>query len=71
MSSTRPSTSFLGEGHNWRILVRVTPQAAQPAPVYFYAEVDLPPVPETKMVGSLSGGYLLGEGRYDAGPHLA
>jgi hypothetical protein len=45
--------------------MRIQPQGSG-RPVYLAGSFDLPEVPATDMLGESAGGFLLGEGRYDA-----
>lgn len=59
-----PLDQYSGSGHNWSVVLRVTPEGKPP--VYLIDFIPLPPVPETKSDGQASGGFLIGEGRYTA-----
>jgi hypothetical protein len=60
-----PMSQFSGPGHGWAMLTRITPEGGGQQPVYLASGVRLPPVPKTRVVAEVGGGYLLGEGRYD------
>jgi hypothetical protein len=67
---TVPMKQYVGTGHVWAILTRITPQngsqGGEAKPVYLIDVIRLPPIPETTKSEAESGGsYLLGEGRYD------
>jgi hypothetical protein len=57
-----PLKQFFGPGHRLNVVARVTPKGEPP--VYLGQGFDLPPVPKTKQVMEVGGGYLLGEGEY-------
>ena len=57
-----PLTEFTGAGHRLRVVLRVTPEGAEPA--YLADKVELPNVPQTKADGTISGWLLVGEGDY-------
>jgi hypothetical protein len=57
-----PMQQYLGEGHGWAILTRVTPENG--SPVWLAARVRLPDVPLTTVVTDTFGGFLVGAGRY-------
>ncbi len=59
---TAPLSQFLGPGHRLTVVTRVTPQSGPP--VFLGQGFDLPPVPKTKQLIEVGGGYLLGEGEY-------
>jgi hypothetical protein len=59
-----PMSQYLGPGHYWAILVRITPEEG--SPTYLGSRMRLPDVPPTKVEMEVGGGYLLGEGRYRA-----
>src|SRR5215472_17951589 len=59
-----PMSQYLGPGHAWVIFVRITPEGG--APTYLGSRMRLPNVPPTKVETEVGGGYLLGEGRYQA-----
>ena len=59
-----PMNQYFGPGHQWAILVRITPEGA--SPTYLGSRMRLPDVPVTKAEMEVGGGYLLGEGRYRA-----
>ena len=63
--ATVPMSQFLGSGHGWAMLTRITPEGGTRKPVYLMMQISLPPVPKTNMEVRLFGGYLLGEGAYD------
>lgn len=58
-----PMSQYLGKGHLWMVLARVTPEDGG-KPVFLGAWMRLPEIPRTKIEMELGGGYLLGEGRY-------
>jgi len=55
---------YLGAGHTWTLVTRVTPEGKPP--VYLVDVVQLLPVPATESAVEAGGSYLLGEGRYTA-----
>ena len=59
-----PMSQFLGPGHLWIILSRITPDEGDRKPVYFGNSLKLPDVPKTKAHLEFGGGYFLGEGGY-------
>jgi hypothetical protein len=59
-----PLDQYLGSGHRWAIIVKITPEFGEPRPVYLMSRITLPTIPQTKLKGELGGGYVLGEGRY-------
>ena len=59
-----PMSQYLGKGHLWVVLARVTPESGDGKPVYLGTRMRLPEIPQTKLEMELGGGYLLGEGRY-------
>jgi hypothetical protein len=58
-----PMSQYLGKGHLWVVLARVTPEGGGKA-VYLGSRMRLPEIPRTKAQMEFGGGYLLGEGRY-------
>ena len=61
---TVPVNQYLGSGHGWATLTRVTPEGGGRKPVYLMSQIALPPVPKTNVELRLGGGYLLGVGVY-------
>jgi hypothetical protein len=59
-----PMSQYLGAGHFWVILTRVTPDEGDRTTVYFANSLKLPDIPRTKAHLEFGGGYFLGEGRY-------
>jgi hypothetical protein len=59
---TTPLSQFFGPGHRLTIVTRVTNR--QGKAVYLGQGLDLPPVPKTKQILEMGGGYLVGEGEY-------
>ena len=57
-----PLKQYTGSGHHWNILVRVTPEGAEP--FYLGSFTRLRTIPNTKAQGELGGVYQVGEGRY-------
>lgn len=57
-----PMEQFIGSGHTWNVLMRITPEGGQPA--YLGSRTRLPDIPKNKAEMQLAGGYLVGEGRY-------
>ncbi len=62
---TVPMNQYLGSGHGWATLTRVTPEGGDRKPVYLMSQIALPPVPKTNVQLRLGGGYLLGVGGYN------
>jgi hypothetical protein len=62
---TVPMSQYLGSGHRWTMLTRITPASGARKPVYLISQIALPPVPKTNVEARAGGGYLLGEGAYD------
>jgi hypothetical protein len=62
---TVPMNQYLGSGHGWTMLTRITPEGGARKPVYLISQIALPPVPKTNVEARVGGGYLLGEGAYD------
>ncbi len=59
-----PMSQYLGKGHLWVTLARITPEEGEGKPVYLASRMRLPEIPRTKTELEFGGGYLLGEGRY-------
>jgi hypothetical protein len=57
-----PLNQYLGSGHRWFMLIRVTPEGGET--VNLMSRIGLPEIPRTKVVAEVGGGYLVGEGRY-------
>jgi hypothetical protein len=62
---TVPMNQYLGSGHGWIMLTRITPERGARKPVYLISRIPLPEVPKTNAEARVGGGYLLGEGAYD------
>jgi hypothetical protein len=62
---TVPMNQYLGSGHGWTVLTRITPEGGARKPVYLISQTALPQVPKTNVQARVGGGYLLGEGAYD------
>ena len=60
-----PMNQYIGSGHGWRILTRITPEGGDRTPVYLVSRIPLPQVPKTNVEVRVGGGYLLGEGIYN------
>jgi len=60
-----PMSQYLGKGHRWAQIIRVTPRGDESKPVFLGYRIDLPDVPANKVDVELGGGYLVGEGSYD------
>jgi len=56
---------YLGSGHGWTMLTRVTPEGGDRKPVYLLSRIPLPRIPKTNVAVNIGGGYLLGEGVYN------
>jgi hypothetical protein len=63
-SMTVPLRQYLGSGHVWAVIIKITPEGGDRQPVYFVTRVTLPTIPETRLDAELGGGYLMGEGKY-------
>ena len=59
-----PMNQYFGPGHQWAILVRITPEGG--SPTFLGTRMRLPDIPATKAEMEVGGGYLMGEGRYRA-----
>ena len=61
-----PISQYSGKGHFWATITRVTPESGAQKPVYLTTRTRLPEIPpdRTQTRLQLSGGFLLGEGRY-------
>jgi hypothetical protein len=59
-----PLKQYQGPGHRLAIMTRITPQGGDRKPVYLINVVRLPNIPATKVDLEVSGGYLLGQGKY-------
>jgi hypothetical protein len=57
-----PMQQYLGPGHGWLIVNRITPENG--APVWLAARVRLPDVPLTTVVTDTFGGFMVGAGKY-------
>jgi hypothetical protein len=62
---TVPMNQYIGSGHGWSTLTRITPEGGARKPVYLISRIPLPQVPKTNVEVRMSGGYLLGEGAYN------
>ena len=60
-----PMNQYIGSGHGWTTLTRITPEGGAHLPVYLISRISLPQVPKTNVEASVGGGYLLGEGAYN------
>lgn len=60
-----PMSQYLGKGHRWAQIIRVTPLGGDRKPVFLGYRIDLPNVPPNKSDVEFGGGYLVGEGSYD------
>ena len=56
---------YLGSGHGWSTLTRITPEGGDRKPVYLSRASRCRAVPKTNVEVRVGGGYLLGEGVYD------
>ena len=61
---TVPLRQYVGSGHVWAVIIKITPEGSDHNPVYFATRVQLPSIPETKLDAELGGGYLMGVGKY-------
>ena len=59
-----PMNQYIGAGHGWTVLTRITPEGGDRKPVYLVSRIPLPQVPKTNVEVRVGGGYLLGEGVY-------
>lgn len=59
---TTPLNQFSGPGHRLTVVSRITPREGNA--VFLGQGLDLPPIPKTKQVLDMAGGFLLGEGVY-------
>jgi hypothetical protein len=59
-----PMNQYLGSGHGWSMLTRITPEGGDRKPVYLLSRIPLPTVPKTNAQSVVGGGYLLGLGVY-------
>lgn len=59
-----PMNQYLGAGHGWGILTRITPEREGARPVFLVSNFKLPEVPKTNLELELGGSYLLGRGSY-------
>lgn len=59
-----PMNQYMGAGHGWTVLTRITPESGDRKPVYLLSRIPLPQVPKTNVEVRVGGGYLLGEGVY-------
>ena len=62
---TVPMSQYLGSGHGWTMLTRVTPEGGDRKAVYLLSRIPLPRIPKTNVAVNLGGAYLLGEGVYN------
>jgi hypothetical protein len=62
---TVPMNQYMGSGHVWNTLTRITPEGGDRKPVYLFSHIALPQVPKTNVESRVGGGYLLGEGAYN------
>jgi hypothetical protein len=62
---TVPMNQYIGSGHGWAMLTRITPEGGDRKPVYLMSRIPLPQVPKTNIELRVGGGYLLGEGAYN------
>src|SRR5882757_7163131 len=60
-----PMSQYLGSGHGWTMLTRVTPEGGDRKPVYLLSRIPLPRIPKTNVAVNMGGAYLLGEGVYN------
>src|SRR5262249_966963 len=59
-----PMSQYLGKGHLWVALARITPEGDGSKPVFLGSRMQLPQIPPNKTQLEFTGGYFLGEGRY-------
>jgi hypothetical protein len=60
-----PMSQYLGSGHGWTMLTRVTPEGGERKPTYLLSRIPLPRIPKTNVAVNMGGAYLLGEGVYN------
>ena len=65
-----PLKQYIGPGHHWNILMRVTPDGGA-EPFYLGSYTRLRTVPKTNAEGEIGGVYQVGEGRYSVDWMLA
>ena len=58
---TVPMNQYLGSGHGWSMLTRITPEGGDRKPVYLLSRIPLPRVPKTNV--EVEGGRRLPAGR--------
>src|ERR1039457_5483684 len=46
---TVPMNQYLGSGHRWNVLTRITPEGGDRKPVYLISRIPLPEVPQTNV----------------------
>src|ERR1017187_3445638 len=51
-----PMSQYLGKGHLWVVLARVTPESGDGKPVYLGTRMRLPEIPQTKLEMEVGGG---------------
>lgn len=57
-----PLSQFRGKSRGWTVLLKVTPEAGEPT--FLVHKFRLPDVPDTRLLSEMSGGFLVGEGKY-------
>jgi hypothetical protein len=60
-----PLNLYREPGHTWKVLSEVTPQGGKGSPVYFLKTLDLLKLDKIRSNVVATGGYLVGEGRYN------
>ena len=64
-----PLNQYPGPGHSWAVMLRVAPEGGTAS--YLANLLNLPPLQATRTVGAVSGGFVIGEGRYGVAAALA
>ena len=59
-----PMQQYVGDGHTWGIIMKVTPEGAGASPAYLASRVNLPKIPKTTVNFEMGGAYIVGAGRY-------
>ena len=59
-----PAAQYQAAGHAWFVLTKITPQDDTRKPAYLFTRTNAAEISRTGLNFEVSGGYLLGEGRY-------
>ncbi len=59
-----PMKQYIGQGHTWGIVMKVTPEIADAKPAYLLSRINLPAIPKTNVNFEMGGAYIVGAGRY-------